>query len=173
LSQKLQSLGFIPSKADISLFIYIKASITIYVLVYVDDIIVVSSSSCAVDALHANLKNDFALKDLGNLHYFLGIEVKHTSDGLLLTQEKYSSDLLRHIGMMACKEATTPLSTSTKLSTHGGGEALDSTDVMKYRNVVGALQYLTLRRPDLSFAIRYVNTFIHQPKNIGQRSSAS
>jgi hypothetical protein len=63
---------------------------------------VVSSSSRTVDALLANMKNDLALKDLGNLHYFLGIEVKHTSDGLLLTQEKYSSDLLRRIGMMAC-----------------------------------------------------------------------
>jgi hypothetical protein len=88
--------------------------------VYVDDIIVVSSSSRVVDALLADLKNDFALKDLGNLHYFLGIEVKHTSDGFLLTQEKYSSDLLWRIGLMACKEATTPLSTSTKLSAHGG-----------------------------------------------------
>jgi hypothetical protein len=55
---------------------------------------VVSSSSRTVDALLANMKNDFALKDLGNLHYFLGIEVKHTLDGLLLTREKYSSDLL-------------------------------------------------------------------------------
>jgi hypothetical protein len=119
----------------------------------VDGIIVVSSSSRTVDALLANMKNDFALKDLGNLHYFFGIEVKHTLDGLLLTREKYSSDLLRRIGMMACKEATIPLSTSTKLSAHGG----------KYCNVVGVVQYLTLTRPDLSFAINKVCQYLHSP----------
>jgi hypothetical protein len=64
LSSKLQHLGFIPSKSDISLFIYKKGSVTIYLLVYVDDIIVTSSSSATIDALLSNLKRDFALKDL-------------------------------------------------------------------------------------------------------------
>ena len=64
----------------------------------VDDIIVASSSSQVVDALLADLKANFALKDLGSLHYFLGIEVKNTSDGLLLTQDKYASDLLHRAG---------------------------------------------------------------------------
>jgi hypothetical protein len=85
LSIKLQPLGFIPSKADSTLFFYIKVSIVIYVLVYVDDIIVVRSSPRVVDALLADLKTDFALKDLGDLHYFLGIEVQCTSVGLFLT----------------------------------------------------------------------------------------
>jgi hypothetical protein len=76
LSLKLQVLGFIPSKADISLFIYCKKVVTIYLLVHVDDIIVTSSSPAAIDALLSDLKSDFALKDLGNLNYFLGIEVK-------------------------------------------------------------------------------------------------
>jgi hypothetical protein len=76
LSLKLQALGFIPSKADISLFIYCKKVVTIYLLVHVDDINVTSSSPAAIDALLSDLKSDFALKDLGNLNYFLGIEVK-------------------------------------------------------------------------------------------------
>jgi hypothetical protein len=76
LSLKLQVLGFIPSKADISLFIYCKKVVTIYLLVHVDDINVTSSSPAAIDALLSDLKSDFALKDLGNLNYFLGIEVK-------------------------------------------------------------------------------------------------
>jgi histone deacetylase 1/2 len=63
------------SKADTSLFFYMKGSNIIYLLVYVDDIIVVSSSSRAVEALLADLKRDFALKDLGELSYFLGIEI--------------------------------------------------------------------------------------------------
>jgi hypothetical protein len=76
LSAKLIGLGFIPSKSDTSLFIYVRKGVTIYMLIYVDDIIVTSSSQDAVDVLLAALKEDFALKDLGNLHYFLGIEVE-------------------------------------------------------------------------------------------------
>jgi hypothetical protein len=71
LSDKLQSLGFLPFKAGISLFHYHKGSITIFLLIYVDDIIIASSSSPAVDALLRDLKSDFALKDMGSLHYFL------------------------------------------------------------------------------------------------------
>jgi hypothetical protein len=90
LSHKLQDLGFVPSKAYIFIFFYIKGHITIYVIVYVDDIIVASSSSQASDALLDDLKADFALKYLGSLHYFLGIEVRSVYDGLLLTQQKYA-----------------------------------------------------------------------------------
>jgi hypothetical protein len=122
LSHKLQALGFIPSKADTSLFFYIRASVVIYVLVYVDDIIIVSSSSHAVEALLVDLKSEFALKDLGDLHFFLGIEVKKTPDSLLLSQEKYASDLLSRVGMLQCKDVATPLSTSTKLSARGVGD---------------------------------------------------
>jgi hypothetical protein len=99
LSSKVQDLGFTPSKSDISLFIYKKGSITIYFLVYVDDIIITSSCPAAIDALLIDLKKDFALKDLGSLHYFLGIEVKQLNNVVLLTQEKYASDILTRVGM--------------------------------------------------------------------------
>jgi hypothetical protein len=102
LSLKLQALGFTPSKADISLFIYQQNHITIFFLVYVDDIIVTSSSSMVVDALLTDLKSEFALKDLGSLHYFLDIEVKHFSDGLLLSQENM---LWIFLGVLGCSLA--------------------------------------------------------------------
>ena len=70
LSSKLINLGFKASKSDASLFIYIKGHVTMYMLIYVDDIIVTSSSSEAVTALLQDLKKDFALKVLGDLHYF-------------------------------------------------------------------------------------------------------
>ncbi|KAK1694183.1 hypothetical protein QYE76_010880 [Lolium multiflorum] len=76
LSTKLQSLGFSASKVDTSLFFYNKGGVTIFMLIYVDDIVVASSSEKVVDALLHDLGLDFALKDLGELHYFLGIEVK-------------------------------------------------------------------------------------------------
>jgi histone deacetylase 1/2 len=71
----------------------------VFVLVYVDDIIVASSSPEATKALLAGLQKEFALKDLGELHYFLGIEVKRNKDGLVLTQQRYATDILARSGM--------------------------------------------------------------------------
>jgi hypothetical protein len=87
-------------------------------LVYVDDIIVTSSSPSVIDALLSDLKTDFALKDLEDLHYFLGIEVEHVSDGTLFTQEKYATDLLRRVGMLSYKSVPTPMAILGKLSAH-------------------------------------------------------
>jgi hypothetical protein len=108
-------LGFSPSKGDTSLFFLHSKSVTIYVLVYVDDIIVVSSSQSATVALLHNLEKDFALKDLGDLHYFIGIEVTKIKDGILLSQSKYAMDILQRAGTSKCKAVATPLSSSEKL----------------------------------------------------------
>ena len=162
LSEKLQRLGFRPSRADTSLFFYRKGKITIFMLVYVDDIIVASSSQDAIKALLEDLRRDFSLKDLGDLHYFLGIEVKKVKDGIVLTQEKYVSDVLKRAGMMNCKVSNMPLSTSEKLSKEEG-EPLSAEESTNYRSVVGALQYLTLTRPDISFPINKVCQFLHTP----------
>jgi histone deacetylase 1/2 len=94
LSSQLIALGFFASKSDTSLFIYRKSHITIFMLIYVDDIIVASSSQSATDALLRDLSKEFALKDLGDLHYFLGIEVHKVSDGIVLNQAKYAQDVL-------------------------------------------------------------------------------
>jgi hypothetical protein len=115
LSNKLVTLGFHTSKADTSLFYFNKGSTTVFVLVYVDDIIVVSSSSEATTGLLKELKKDFALKDLGELHYFLGMEVTKVRDGINLSQDKYAIDLLRKVNMFDCKPVSTPISTSEKL----------------------------------------------------------
>lgn len=94
LSSTLVQLGFTASKADVSLFIFNKGGVRMYILIYVDDIIIVSSSSLATNKLFAQLQVDYAVKDLGTLGYFLGIEVHHTPTGLILTQHKYIQDLL-------------------------------------------------------------------------------
>jgi hypothetical protein len=165
LSSKLQALGFTPSQADISLFIYRKGSITIYLLVYVDDIVVTSSSPAAIDALLANLKYDFALKDLDSLSYFLGIQVQQLSDGILLTQEKYASNILRRGGMLTCKPVATPMAIGEKLSAHDG-EKLGPEEVTKYRSIVMALHYLSLTWPDLAFSINKVCQYLHAPTSL-------
>jgi histone deacetylase 1/2 len=134
-------------------------------LVYVDDIVVVSSSDSAVDALLHDLGIDFALKDLGELHYFLGIEVKKDTDGIILSQEKYARDIIARVNMAGCKPVDTPLSTSEKLSLVDG-EMLSSDDSTRYRSIVGALQYITLTRPDISYSVNKVCQFLHTPTTV-------
>ena len=162
LCAKLISLGFTPSKADTSLFYYNRGRHKMFVLVYVHDIIVASSSSDAMKALLSDLEKEFALKDLGDLHYFLVIEVKKVKDGLILTQQRYASDILSRSGMSKCKATDKPLSSTQKLSAHDG-HVLGPSDATKYRSLVGALQYLTLTRPDLCFAVNKVCQYLHSP----------
>jgi histone deacetylase 1/2 len=165
LCKRLQLLGFIPSKADTSLFHYSWGNHSLFVLVYVDDIIVANSSQDATDALLRDLQKDFALKDLGDLHYFLGIEVKKSSEGLVLMQERYATDVLSRSGMDKAKPVETLLSTAEKLSL-SDGEKLGSEDSTRFWSIVGALQYLTLMRPDISYAVNKVCQFLHAPTSV-------
>jgi hypothetical protein len=110
--------------------------------VYVDDIIVTSSKPQAVTTLLKKLGGEFALNDLGNLHYFCGIAVNQTKDGIILSQDKYASDLLKKAGKATSKLVSAPLATGNKLPAHIG-TPLDSNDSTHYRSIVGALQYLT------------------------------
>jgi len=117
-----------------------------------------------VDALLRDLE-DFAIKDLRNLHYFLGIQVQRKKGELLLTQERYASDILKRVNMQLCKPVKTPLNTTEKLSVTSGTR-LGVEDSTRYRSIVGALQYLTLTRPDLSFSVNKVCQFLHSPTTI-------
>jgi hypothetical protein len=101
LSSKLVQLGFSASKADISLFLFNKDGIHIYFLIYIDDIIIISSSLAATDRLLGQLRDDFVVKDMGPLSYFLGIEVHHHPHGLTMTQQKYIHDILLRTNMLS------------------------------------------------------------------------
>jgi histone deacetylase 1/2 len=135
-----------------------------FLLVYVDDIIVVSSSSSASDKLIREMSSSFAVKDLGTLHYFLGIEVHHQSSRLVLTQKKYAMDLLQRAGMLKCTPASTPMTVVDRLSAHEG-VLLSADEATRYRSVVGGLQYLTLTRPDISFAVNKVCQYLSTPRD--------
>jgi hypothetical protein len=88
LTNKLKALRFSSSVADASLFVYMKDRVTIYMLIYVDDIIIVGSLDSAISQLIKQLEHDFVVKDLDCLEYFLGIEVKKQGSGLLMSQKK-------------------------------------------------------------------------------------
>jgi hypothetical protein len=94
---------------------YWKGGVTMFLLIYVDDIIVSRSSSRAVEALLSDLRSEFALKDLGTLHYFLGIEVGKCKEGIVLSQKRYATDILKKAGMERCIPVSTPLSISENI----------------------------------------------------------
>lgn len=162
LNSKLQELGFMPLKADTSLCIYNHQGNTIFMLVYVDDITMVSSIEKLANEVFRQLQADFAVKDLGDLHYFLGIEVNKSSEGVVLTQKRYILDLLKRVNMEKCKPVDTPMLTSEKL-TRAGGDNMTNAGATNYRSIVGALQYLTLTRPDISFSADKVYQFLSIP----------
>ncbi|XP_071681644.1 uncharacterized protein [Lolium perenne] len=163
LGSVLRDHGFVPSSADTSLFMLRRPDITMYLLVYVDDIIVVSSSPSAVGRLVHGLQSAFAVKDLGSLRFFLGIEVSDVSQGLALTQKKYALDILRRAGMLECKSASTPMTVTDCLST-ADGDLLTSDEATTYRSIVGGLQYLLVTRPDISFAVNKVCQYMQTPR---------
>jgi histone deacetylase 1/2 len=111
------------------------------------------------------LRVAFALKDLGKLSYFLGIEVTDVEGGIALTQAKYAADLLRRVNMHKCKEIATPMSATEKFSKNTG-MLLDDKTAFSYRSTIGALQYLCLTRPDISFAVNRVCQFLATPTDV-------
>jgi hypothetical protein len=131
-------------------------------LIYVDDIIIVSSSSSATEKLLAQLGVDFVVKDPGNLSYFLGIHAHPVSGGLLLTQQKYIRDLLTRTNMLASNGVPTPMLPTDKLCLDGGDKHSPD-DATRYRSVVGALQYLSHTWPDISFCVNRVCQFMSSP----------
>jgi hypothetical protein len=136
LSSALGSLGFSPSVADTSLFILRRPDVTIFLLVYVDDIIVLSSLEGAIPRLIGKLRSEFSVKDLGALHYFLGIEVSSPSVGhLLLQQRKYALELLARAGMLKCAPVTTPMASSERLCS-SDGDVLHSVSQYCWRSSV-------------------------------------
>ncbi|KAK1609560.1 hypothetical protein QYE76_033233 [Lolium multiflorum] len=138
----LHQLGFRSTRSDASLFVYRTGHDMAYLLLYVDDIILAASTAGLLRQLTDRLRAEFALKDLGPLHYFLGIEVVRRADGFFLHRRKYAHELLERAG---CLTATPPYSPKAKLS----GDGSLASDAPLYRSIVGALQYLTLTRPEL------------------------
>uniref|UniRef100_A0A2N9GEN7 Reverse transcriptase Ty1/copia-type domain-containing protein n=1 Tax=Fagus sylvatica TaxID=28930 RepID=A0A2N9GEN7_FAGSY len=153
-------LGFIASSADSSLFIYHHQQVIAYLLLYVDDIVLTSNSPSFLDHLILQLRKVFDLKDLGALHYFLGLQVSRTSDALHVTQSKYASDLLIKHHMVDSKPAKTPCSPNTRLSMHEGDLL---SDPHGYRSLVRVLHYLTFTRPDISFVVHQVCQYMAAP----------
>ena len=150
--------GFKNSYADTSFFVLNNGGNILYLLIYADDIILTCNNSVYVDQFVASLALRFSLKDLGSLSYFLGVEVVPHKSGILLSQRRYILDLLIRTKMSGAKPVHSPLPTSPPLSLHSGTLLSDPST---YLTVVGSLQYLSLTRPDISYAVNRLSQFMH------------
>lgn len=120
-------------------------------MVYADDILITWNNTTLIQKIIAGLGSDFAIKDLGSLHYFLGIEEVPVSAGLVLSQTKYAHDLLQKAGMLDYRPCVSPSSLKPFHSTD-----LPFANPEFYRTLVGSLQYLTLTGPDISYSVNVV-----------------
>jgi hypothetical protein len=158
----LHTLGFASSKSDSSLFIFRRGSDIAYLLLYVDDIILTANTTPLLQHVISSLNREFSMSDLREIHHFLGINVHHTTHGLFLSQHQYALEILDRANMLNCNPISTPVDTKSKLSSRAGKPCSDPT---LYRSLAGALQYLTLTRPDLSYAVQQVCLFMHDPRD--------
>lgn len=161
LSSKLEAYGFVRSYADYSLFTYRKGNVFMGLLVYVDDIILAGNDTSACQLFKEYLNACFRIKDLGQLKYFLGIEVARGPKGLFLCQRKYALEIVEECGLLGGKPTASPLAENHKLALASGNFFDDPT---QYRRLIGRLIYLTITRPDLSYAVHVLSQFMHAPR---------
>ncbi|XP_050378264.1 uncharacterized mitochondrial protein AtMg00810-like [Argentina anserina] len=154
-----RKMWFKRSHGNSSMFVRNGKMGRLIVLVYVDDLIIIGDSDSEIQALKKSLHSTFAIKDLGRLRYFLGIEMDQTPGQLFLNQRKYISDFLHEVGMQDTKIAHSPLPSNLNLDT----ESESLPDIAHYQRLVGKLIYLTITRPDITHAVRLVSQFMHSP----------
>lgn len=130
-------------------------------IVYVDDIIITGNDDAEIRRLKGVLAADFEIKDLGKLKYFLGMEVARSKEGIVVSQRKYTLDLLKEVGMLGSKPAAVPIDPNHKIGMFEGGKDVDRES---YQRLVGKLIYLSHTRPDISFSVSVVSQFMHAPK---------
>ena len=122
----LSSLGFTKSKADSNLFYKVEEGNPVILLLYVDDLFVTGMDGLISDTKR-KLATEFEMKDLGMMHYFLGMEVWQSANGIFLGQGKYAVEILKRFVMMDCKTMTTPTASNLKLLSDALPESVDAT----------------------------------------------
>ncbi|GAU51268.1 hypothetical protein TSUD_412550 [Trifolium subterraneum] len=159
LRSTLVNWGFQNAKNDTSLFFLKGADHTTFLLIYVDDIIVTGSNIKFLEAFTNQLNTAYSLKDLGPLHYFLGVEVHRDDSGMYLRQTKYIRDVLKKFNMENTSACPTPMVTGRQFIAEG--ELMSNPTL--YRQAIGALQYLTNTRPDIAFAVNKLSQYMSTP----------
>ncbi|GKA84912.1 retrovirus-related pol polyprotein from transposon TNT 1-94 [Tanacetum coccineum] len=146
---------------DNTLFTKKKDSHIIIVQIYVDDIIFGSTCQDLCDDFSKIMHDEFEMSMMGELNFFLGLQIKQLEDGIFFNQSKYIKEMLKKFGLEDSKPIKTPMSSETKLTRDKDGESVDDT---KYRGMIGSLLYLTASRPDIMFSVCLCARFQEVPK---------
>ncbi|GKA30480.1 putative ribonuclease H-like domain-containing protein [Tanacetum coccineum] len=161
LANYLLDNGFQRGKIDQTLFIKKKKGDILLVQVYVDDIIFVSTNKELCTEFEKLMHDKFQTSSMGELNFFLGLQVKQREDGIFISQDKYVAETLRKFGFTYVRTASTPMDTEKPLLKDSDG---DDVDVHLYRSMIGSLMYLTSSRPDIMFAVCACSRFQVTPK---------
>ena len=160
-SKAMITFGYLQSNANHTLFIKHQRGKLTLLIVYVDDIVMTGDDREEMARLKKLLAQEFEIKDLGKLQYFLGIEVARSSKGIFISQRKYILDLLKETGMTGCKPVESPIDNNHKMQA-GVGKSIDKE---RYQRLVGRLIYLSHTRPDIAYAVNLVSQFMHDPRD--------
>ena len=129
--------------------------------VYVDDIVFESTINHLAHEFSEKMKREFEMSMVGEMNYFLGLQVKQREDGIFISQEKYAKNLVKRFGLDSKKHTSTPISSSAKLSRDAAGTKVDPT---LYWSMIESLLYLTASRPDIAFSVGVCARFQATPK---------
>ncbi|KAJ0746343.1 putative RNA-directed DNA polymerase [Helianthus annuus] len=163
LTSVLLNMGFKQSLCDHSLFILSKSDVLVVLLVYVDDIVITGNCSVEIARIKKNLSESFLIKDLGLLKYFLGIEVLYSDKSVCLSQRKYCLELLNEFGYLGCKPVGTPIKLSHVVTNKIENDKVVLENITGFQKLVGKLIYLSLTRPDISYAVQFLSQYMHSP----------
>ena len=161
LSNFLQEKEFSRGKVDTTLFIKRKNNDILLVQIYVDDIIFGSTNDSLCKEFSLDMQSEFEMSMMGELKYFLGLQIKQTQEGIFINQSKYCKELIKRFGMDSAKHMSTPMSTSCYLDKDESGQSID---IKQYRGMIGSLLYLSASRPDIMFSVCMCARFQSNPK---------
>ena len=153
LTEALFENGFEQSQNDYSLFIKKKGNTVLFLLVYVDDMVICGNCETEIEHFKSFLQNKFKIKDLGELKYFLGIEVLKDSNGICLNKRKYCLELLHDYGLLACRPVLTPLPENIVLNHKETDDDKLLKNITSYQKLIGKLIYLTMTRTDIAYVV--------------------
>nr|GFC70628.1 uncharacterized mitochondrial protein AtMg00810-like [Tanacetum cinerariifolium] len=161
LATYLLENGFQRRTIDQTLFIKKQQKDILLVQIYVDDIVFGATNKALCQSFEKLMKDKFQMSSMGELTFFLGLQVKQKKDGIFISQDKYVAEILRKFGLSKGKSASTPINVENPLLKDSDGEDVD---VHTYRSMIGSLMYLTSSRPDIMFIVCACVRFQVTPK---------
>jgi hypothetical protein len=156
---------YVMGSVDKTLFTLNNVTDFLLIQIYVDDIIFGGSSHTLVSRFQEIMECEFQMSMMGEVTFFLGIQLKQTKHGTLVHQAKYTKDLMKKFNMAELKPVSIPMSSAASLGPDEDGEAVDQRE---YRSMIGSLLYLTVTRPDIQFAMGLYTRFQSFPRSSHQ-----